>query len=386
MKKYIIIMMILLTAGLLGEETHDRASQRENHEGHDEDIVKLTDTELKEFDIQLDTVKGGEINIEKRVTGEVIFNQNNVTHITPLISGKVKKVYKNLGDKVKKGENIALIESKELAQLKSQYLSIKERRKLIKSTFEREERLWKKRITSEKSYLLAKNNLSEIEIQLSMFKNKLFAVGLSNYQINNIKSGKSLGNYIIKAPIEGTITQKHISIGEYIKDETDIFTVADLSTVWVNITLYQNDLTLIKIGQIIRIRNSNNNEIIEGKIDYLTPFIDEKTRTATARVIIDNENEKWFPGMFIVGYVKVKSLHAEIIVDKRAIQKFEGNTVVFTKDEDGIEPTVITLGKSDSKNIQILSGLKKGMIYVKKNSFSIKSELQKGSFGEGHSH
>ncbi len=378
MKKYIIIMMMIFTVVLFGEN-------HENHENHEE-VVKLTNAELKEFDIQLDSVKGGEINIEKRVTGEVIFNENNVTHVTPLISGKVKKVYKNLGDKVKKGETIALIESKELAELKSQYLSMKERKKLMISTFEREERLWKKRITSEKSYLLAKNNLSEAEIQLNMFKNKLLAVGISTYQINNIKSGKSLGNYIIKAPIDGQIIQKHISIGEYIKDETDIFTVANLSTVWVNITLYQNDLALVRLNQTIRIKNSNNNEVIEGKIDYLTPFIDEKTRTATARVIINNENGKWFPGMFIVGYIKIKSLYADIIVDKRAIQKLEGNTVVFTKDNDGFEPTVITLGKSDSKNIQVLSGLKKGMIYVKKNSFSIKSELQKGSFGEGHSH
>jgi len=377
MKIYIIIMILM--GGLLFAENHD------DHDDH-EDVVKLSDAQLKEFDIQLDIIKSGEINIEKRVTGEIIFDENKVTHITPLISGKVKKVYKNLGDKVKKGDKLALIESKELAELKAQYLSIKERKKLMKLTFNREERLWKKRITPEKSYLLAKNNLAEIDIQLSMIKNKLFAIGLSGYQIENMKSGRTLGNYMIKAPIDGQITQKHVSIGEYIKDDMDIFTVADLSTVWVNITLYQNDLLKVKTGQFIRIEATSTKEIIEGKIDYLTPFIDEKTRTATARVIINNENNKWFPGMFIIAYVKIKSLKANIIVDKRAIQKFEGNTVVFVKDEDGIEPKAITLGKSDSKNIEVLSGLKHGMVYVKKNSFSIKSELQKGSFGEGHSH
>ncbi len=376
--KIFIITIILLMSGLLLGEDH----QHENE--HHEDVVKLTDEQLKEFNIILDTVKSGEINIEKRVTGEIVFNENNITHIVPIISGRVKKVYKNLGENIKKGEALVLIQSRELAELKSEYLALKEKKKLLKSNYEREKRLRDKKINSEKAYLTAKNELYEINIDIDMVKNKLMAIGLSVYQINNIKSGTNLGNYKIKAPINGKIIKKHVSIGEYVKDDNDIFTIADISTVWVNITLYQNDIKQIKLNQMIRVEGNNN--ITEGKIDYLTPYIDENTRTATARVIINNNEEKWFPGMFIVGYLKVKSIKADIIVDKRAIQKFEGNTVVFVKDEDGFEPKIVKTGKSDSKNIQILSGLKNGMTYVKKNSFSIKSELQKGSFGEGHSH
>ena len=424
MKKIIIIMMILVAGLLFGSgdhghdehkghehgnsaETQDHASLRSNnnkndkhhdHDDHDDhkghghgeeehvDIVNLTDAQLKEFDIQLDTVKSGDINIEKRVTGEVIFNQNNISHIVPIISGRVKKVYRTLGENVKKGDNLALIESRELAELKSQYLGVKERKNLIQSNFDREKKLFDKKITSQKSYLTAQNELAEVNIELSMIKNKLLAIGLSSYQVKNIKASKSLGNYMIKAPIDGKIIERHVSIGEYIKDETDIFTISDLSSVWVNITLYQNDLSEIKLNQNIRIESGSTKNIAEGKIDYLTPFIDEKTRTATARVIIDNKDGKWYPGMFVVGYIKVESITASIIVDKKAIQQFEGNTVVFTKDKDGIEPTKITLGKKDSMNVQVLSGLKKGSVYVKKNSFSIKSELQKASFGDGHNH
>ena len=380
MNKIIIITLVLL-AGLLFAEEHGH--EEKGHDEHEE-VVKLTDAELKEFGIVLASANSGVINIEKRVTGEVIFDQNKITHIVPIVSGRVKKVYKNLGEDIKKGDKLALIESRELAELKSIYLATKERKILMKTNFAREKRLWEKKISSQKAYLFAKNQLAEEEIKLIMLKNKLLAIGLSNYSIENIKSTQSLGNYIIKAPIDGKIIKKHITIGEYIKDEEAIFTIADLSTVWVNLTLYQNDLEYIKLNQIIRIKGNKN--IIEGKIDYLTPFIDEKTRTATARVIIDNKDGVWYPGMFIVGHVKVNSIEAGIIVDKRAIQTFEGNSVVFTKDEDGLEPTKVTLGKKDSMNIEILSGLKKGVVYVKKNSFSIKAELLKGSFGEGHHH
>jgi cobalt-zinc-cadmium efflux system membrane fusion protein len=394
MKRVIMILMILTFGLLFASENHeirrDEAlthpkSEESTHTEHS-DVVKLTDAQLKEFDIQLDIVKGGEINIEKRVTGEIIFNQNNVSHIVPIVSGRVKKVFKNLGEDVKKGDDLALIESRELAELKSQYLGVKAKKVLMQSNFDREKKLFEKKITSQKSYLTSQNELAEINIELSMIKNKLLAIGLSSYQINNIKSGKSLGNYIIKAPIDGKITQKHVSLGEYIKDENDIYTIADLSTVWVNITLYQNDLSSIKLNQKIRIESENIGEITEGKIDYLTPFIDEKTRTATARVIIDNKNGKWYPGMFVIGHIKVESINAAIIISNKAIQQYEGATVVFTKDEDGFEPTKITLGKKDSMNVQVLSGLKKGSVYVKKNSFSIKSELQKANFGDGHGH
>ena len=131
-----------------------------------------------------------------------------------------------------------------------------------------------------------------------------------------------------------------------------------------------------------------DNEILAtGIINWISPTLDEKTRSATARVVIDNPDGRWRPGLFVSGQVSVAENKADVVIPLSALQTLERETIVFVQHEEGdFEPQAVQTGRRDHQNVEILDGLKPGQTYVSQNAFALKAQLQKGEFGEGHSH
>ena len=124
-----------------------------------------------------------------------------------------------------------------------------------------------------------------------------------------------------------------------------------------------------------------------GRISWLSPVFDEKTRSAIARVVIDNTDGQWRPGLFVNAKVAIEKKQAEIVIPLSALQTVEGKTIVFVRHEDGgFEPQAVQTGRRDFQQVEIIHGLKQGQTYVSQNAFSLKAQLQKSEFGEGHSH
>ncbi len=199
-----------------------------------------------------------------------------------------------------------------------------------------------------------------------------------------IESNESLSDYNLVSMISGTIVDMHITKGELTNTEKESFMIVDLKNVWADFAVYQNDISKVKLGQKISIKIGN--KTVLGVISYLSPTIDKETRTLVARAILDNKNDELKPGMFITGKVSIGKKKVNIAVEQNAIQFFENKNVVFIKTEKGFKPEPVVLGKGDNKFIEIKSGLKLNSIYVSKGSFNIKAELEKNSFGGGHSH
>jgi cobalt-zinc-cadmium efflux system membrane fusion protein len=182
------------------------------------------------------------------------------------------------------------------------------------------------------------------------------------------------------------VIQKHISLGEVLEENADAFVIADLSTVWVDLQIYQKDLATIRKGQQVTIKVGHGISDARGVVDFVGPLLGEETRTALARVVLDNADGNYRPGMFITAKVAVAKTSVELAVEKSALQNIEGQTVVFVKVGEGFEPQPIEVGRQNTVNVEVVSGLKAGDVYVSKGAFTLKAQLSKGAFGDGHNH
>jgi len=360
--------------------------------GRDYSIVKLSEEDMKRFGIEVDKAGGGAFDQYIRVPGEIVINSDLLAHIVPRVSGVVRQVRKHLGDFVKKGEIMAVIGSRELADAKSAYLTSIERFHLAEPFFEREEKLWKKKISSEQDFLDAKKNLTEAKIEMQSAKHKLHALGLTMKDIKEIPSepAELLTAFDITAPFNGTIIEKDITHGEVVREDDDIFVIANLDTVWVDLRVPQKDVCSIKKGQEVTISGNANVTEAEGIIDYVHPLIDEKTRTKLVRVVLDNTSGLFQPGTFVTADVLVEKCNAKVVVAKSVIQDVDGKACVFVHNGQGFQPRPVTIGQSNTGYVEITAGLETGEIIVTQNSFRIKAQLEKAAGGEqaghGHSH
>lgn len=364
------------------EGEDDQASENER----EEDIVRLTSAELEEFGIEVRTAGPAEMRVEKTYPGEVRVNEDRYAHVTPRVSGVVHAVYSSLGEDVRAGQRMAILESRELADTKSEYLAAVERVDLATSNFEREERLFDKKISSEQEYLEARQSLAEMRIALRSASQKLRALGFSESYIQNLpeESEASLTLYPLMAPFNGTVIQKHITQGEALDADAEAFEVADLSTVWADLSIYQKDMGLIREGQTVVISSSGHTE--KGGISYVRPIVGEETRTALARVVLPNPHGRWKPGMFVNGVIAIDATDAPVVVPKSALQTIGEETVVFVQTAEGFVPQSVTLDGENSDQVSIRSGLNAGDSYVAAGGFALKSELQKSEMSAGHAH
>lgn len=365
---------------------HDEASHAEQGEGeHNEEQLVLSEKEIEEFEIKLDKAGSGSIKETLTLPGEITTDPDHLIHVVPRVSGITKQVYKTLGDSVKTGELLATLSSRELAEINAQTEAAKSRYDLAIKTYEREKKLKKEGLTSDREFQEAQQVKDNAYIEYKLAKQKLRAIGIE--QVNNqCNDDCDLTLYEIRSPGDGVITEKHIVQGELLNEEGLPFVISKLDHVWINLTVYQKDLGRIETGQQVRVVSGYGIPDVESIIDYISPKVSEKTRSATARIIIDNNESKWRPGLFVSVDVTLSNFISDIAIPKTAIETIDNQSVVFIKTEEGFEPHPVKLGRSDTTHVEVLGGLHKGEQYVTKNAFVLKAQIQKASFGDGHGH
>ena len=395
--KVLLVAVLALVSCKSDPEHADRDGHKENniqigdHDEHGEgQAVKLSEEQIAELGIELAVADGGYISVYVNLPGEVAINGDRMAHIVPRVPGIVGEVKKKLGDAVKIGEVMAVIRSRGLADAKAGYLAAIERYDLAKTIFEREEKLWKEKITSEQDYLDAKKSFAEAKIERRNIEQKLHALGFSQEHLEKLplEQESQLTVFEITAPFEGTVIDKHITLGEVVGDDSGVFVVADLSSVWVDLHVYPKDLMKIKKGQKVIISAGQMIPEAEGVISYVGPVVGAESRTALARVVLPNSTGVFRPGLFVTARVAVDSIKAAVIVPKNAVQTLEGKKCVFTKDDHGFEPAFVTPGQSNKESVQIISGLKKGQKYVTKGAFELKAKMVTSTLDShaGHGH
>jgi len=379
--------------------THEEAAGKKDapgdEHGHElgvkqeeENLIRLTEEEMKQFGIEVAEVRPGKLGMDLSLSGEIIVNADRMAHIVPRLSGLVREVRKSVGDSVRQGELMAVIESRELADAKAEYLASAEKVALQQAKFSREERLWKKKISAEQDYLDARQSLAETRIMLRSAEQKLHALGFSDAYLKDLprQHDMSYTRYEIIAPFSGTVIERHITLGEVLKEDAEAFLIADLGTVWVNLNVHQRDLPMLRKGQMVVISAGHNIPDTRGEISFVNPLIKEVTRTAMARVILPNTNGNWRPGMFVTARAIVDEVTVPVLVPKEAVQTVDGETVVFVQTPEGFVPKSVTIGRANETDVEVTSGLSPGERCVARGTFTLKAQLSKGAFGDGHAH
>ena len=192
-----------------------------------------------------------------------------------------------------------------------------------------------------------------------------------------VESNESLQTYAVVAPLAGVVTTRSANPGEQSGDKV-LFTVADLSTVWVELSMFPRDVGKIRVGQQVRVTNVDAAMSADGKIVYVAPFGTSSNQTLTARVLLDNPERRWAPGLYVSAEVILSESQAAVAIRNEALQTLDGRSVVFARTEAGFEPRPVRLARADSEHAEVVEGLALGESYAGKNSFILKAELGKG--------
>ncbi|GAB2841028.1 hypothetical protein GCM10027277_05020 [Pseudoduganella ginsengisoli] len=347
------------------------------HSLYEDDVIAMSDEQIRSAGIVMANAQAATIGALLRLPGEVKFNEDRTAHVVPRLPGVAESVHADLGQHVKKGQVLAVIASPELSDLRSQLLAADKRLALAKATYEREKKLWQDRISAEQDYLQARLAFNEAEIHAQTARAKLTALGAE-------AANGALNRYVLRAPFDGVVVEKHIAQGEAVKEDANVFLLSDLSSVWVEINVTAADIEALRVGGTVDIQSGSTSSSTSGKVSYVGNLLGEQTRTAKARVVIDNPHKAWRPGLFVNAAVAKGQKEVAVAVESGAVQTLDGQSVVFTRVAKGFKATTVRTGLADGRLVEIADGLPPGAAYAATGSFVVKAQQGKGNAGHEH--
>jgi len=345
-------------------------------------VIKLSDAQIASVNIKLAPATGGVLARHLAVPGTILPSADRTARISVQTTGTVAELRKGLGDKVAKGEIVALLDSREIADAKGEYLAARVAADLQKTLFQREQELWDRRVSSEQQYLRARASFEDQRVKVDAARRKLRYLGLGTDEIEALPNlpAAQFERQEIRSPIAGRIVDRRVDLGTAVgRDnlETELYSVVDLSQVWIDLAVMPGDLPLVREGQKVRIFSQAASERTEGRIIFMGPVLDRDTRSARVVAEVENPNETWRPGSFVSAEIAIADQPVPVLVPAEAIQRIDGKPNVFVRTSAGFEPRPIGIGRTDDGTVEVTSGLAAGETIVIANSFILKAELRK---------
>lgn len=376
-----IMLLFSLSDATLAEEVAAPPAAAESRAESDE--VKLTPEQIKLVDIKTAPVMAAPISVELVLNAEVTANQDKTLQVLAKTSGVISSIKKHLGDRVLADETMAVIASRELAEAEAAYTTAKAKADFAKAQLAREESLWKQRATAEQELLSAKAAANQASAELDAAEQKLKLLESNHVNLPDHTGRAALG-VPVNAPFNGTIIEKRIALGDQVNDQSPLFKIADLDTVWVIANVFEKDLERVAVGQAAMVSvRAHPDRVFEGPVTWVAAVLDEKTRTMQARIEIDNKDGHLKPGSFATAVLKIVTNPNGLSVPPAAIQRQKSETIVFVQaGEGGFKRRAVKLGEKSRDAVEIVAGLAAGETVVTSGSFILKSELEKASFAE----
>ena len=354
------------------------AQQAEGHgeEAPHAETLAMTAEAITNAKIGVETAGATELRAEVVLPGEIRLNEDRTAHVVPRVAGVAEKVAVELGQPVTRGQVLAVLSSPALSDQRSELQAAQQRLALAQETHAREKRLWEQGIAAEQDYLQARTALQEARIAADNARQKLAAIGAA-------PAGSALNRFELRAPFDGVVVAKHLSQGEAVQAETAVFTVADLRTVWADFSVTAKDLEAVTANAAATVRATATGTAVQGKVSYVGALLGEQTRSAPARVTLDNPKLAWRPGMFVNVSVESGRVQVPVAVRADAVQTVDDKPSVFVPVPTGFEVRPVKTGRTDGTWTEILEGLPPGTRYAAANSYVLKAEAGK-SADHGH--
>lgn len=340
--------------------------------------VPMEDHQIQASGIVVATAGTAPIASVLQFPGEVQLNDDRTVHVVPRVPGIVESVMVSTGQFVRKGQTLAVFSSQSISEQRSALQTALKRETLAQIVYEREKKLWEQKITAEQDFLQAQTALREAEIAVENAQQKLNALGVA------AGSGAGLNRFDLRAPLDGLVVERKLSVGEAVRDDTHILTISDLSSVWVEVSIPAKDLPLMRVGGKVLVRATAFEAQATGTVAFVGALVGEQTRMARARIVLANPQGAWRPGLFVNVEVIAANLQVPVAIRTDAIQTLGSRQVVFVREDKGFTARDVKLGITDGKHVEVLEGLPPGTRYAARGSYILKSELTKLTSEEGY--
>jgi cobalt-zinc-cadmium efflux system membrane fusion protein len=368
----------------------EHADEHENEKAHEETaVVHLSEEAQKVSGVEVMAAAMEPFSVPIEATAAIELNGDRVAKISARTSGRLVKIAASQGDAVKTGQALAWFDSPELGQAWAEYAKAKGRAELARKNLQREESLFGKKISPEKDVIRARQERAEAEADLAFANERFHLLGIDIEHYENKQAGDQHPLIAVSSPINGSVIERTATQGEVVSPEKPLFTVADLTKLWVTIDIYEKDLSRIQSGTAVKVSTTAYAEkSFPGFISYLGEVMDEKTRTVKARVVVENAGRLLKPGMFATVLIQAASgIERLITVPEEAVFLDGSKNYVFIQiAPDKFEMREIAVGRTMGKRLEVIRGLKQGEPVAVTGAFILKSELKKGELVDEHGH
>ncbi len=367
------------------------------------DVIQLAPEAVRSSGITTLTVGSRNVSGQLMTTGEVKANENRVFHINSFVSGRVIQDNALLGDVIRQGQTLAVVQNLEVAKVQADYIhelhnneieieQAKTRLSLAQKNLERERRLLAEGISPRKDY-------QQAEAESTMARSAL--AGQQEHRVHIKSEGKAmLGAYGMKpgkshsesirtgSPVtairSGVITKKNITLGDMVTSEMVMYEVVDLSQMWLDLAVYPKDLSSLQVGQAVSFSSDSlPGKTFAGRVNYIQPGTNETSQTYVARANLDNSSRLLKPGMFGQARIEQATQQAKSFIPEEALQKYGRESFVFVRlAANRFRKQTVQLGEQVTGGYLVNSGVQPGDQIVGKGSFVLKAELLKSQFAE----
>jgi len=361
---------LLLALGACGAAPTETAEKAEAPHDDAEGAIDLTPQQVAAAGIELvRPVAGGAGVLSLPATIESDPQATQI--VSAAIGGRVVALHRNLGEAVRRGEVIAVIESRDAAGLRAEVEAAQARAALARSTLAREERLFALKVSPERDLIAARTAMTEANIALRLAQQQLAAAGVGGGSLNRIG---------IVAPLGGRVTARSVVLGQTVAPDAELFRVAHLGRVAINLALSPADAGRVRVGLPVEVRSGDR--VAQARIDFVSPVLDEATRLVPAVAMLGNDAGLWRPGEPVTVILQTGAAAGGMTIPESALQSVEGRTVVFMRTAKGFQATPVTV-VSRGGGQAVVTGLSGREQLAGAGSFTLKAELGKSEAEEG---
>lgn len=380
------VLILLALAGMIAACSRSekpaaeapRPAKAEHAEGGN---LKLSPEDAVRAGIKLEVLAPRATTDSVTVTATIRPNLDRIARVAPRIEGRIVHVTAKLGDSVTAGQSLATLDSVAIGETQAALLNAQNSQRLAQADFKRAESLAAEEIIPQRDFLRARSELEKASAEVRAADNKLRLLGGSSKA-----GGTAASTFPLLAPLSGTVIQKKAAVGELGVPSDPMFTIANLSTLWIEANLSEDLLAKVRVGaNAVVTVNAYPGETFAGRVTYIASVLDKETRTVPARIEVDNKSARLKPEMFASATIDTGGAKLDALsVPDAAIVLMQGVPNVFVAEHGGYEARPVDLGGKQSGRTIIKSGVASGEGVVTSGAYALKARMLKSQIGDAH--